>query len=311
MNLKEKLLSLNIVIDNSYLDFYCQLIDNNRSTKKEKSKTQKHHIIPRYYYRENNLEIDNSKENIVYLDYKDHILAHYYLCLCSNDKYRFNNQCALFFFLGKRNYTKAFYLERKEFIESLDDYTVIYQDFCKRNGELSSKRNLGKTGKHCSKETKRKISEANKGRPSKNKGKHIWSDAQRRYLSEKAKERFKNEPGTFTGKHHSLESIKSNSEKHKKMYEDKSNHPMYGRKHSEESIQKMRESHKKIVLTDEWKQHIRDNCKRRKVYCVELDKIYDSVKDASIEFGVATSSIIRCCNGKHKHCCGYCWKYID
>ena len=45
-NLKEKLLSLGIVEDNEYLDFYCTLIENNRDTKREKYKTQKHHIIP-------------------------------------------------------------------------------------------------------------------------------------------------------------------------------------------------------------------------------------------------------------------------
>lgn len=315
MNLKNNLLSLGLVIDNEFLDYYCSLIENNKNTKRKKSETQKHHIVPRYYYRENNLIVDDSKENIVYLNYKDHILAHYYLCLCSVEKYRFNNQCALFFFLGKKNYTESFYLERKEFIESLDSYVSIYQDYCKRISEQSHKRNSGegnpRYGEHCSEETKKKISDANKGRPSKNKGKHIWSEEQRKYFSDMAIKRFENEPGTFTGKHHSLETKKTISIKNKKRFENKKNHPMYGRKHSEESIQKMRESHKKIVLTDEWKQHIRDNCKRRRVCCVELNKIYNSVKEASLEFNVAASSVIRCCDGTHKHCCGYTWKYLD
>ena len=315
MTLKNNLLSLGLVIDNEFLDYYCLLIENNKNTKRKKFETQKHHIVPRYYYRENNLTVDDSRENIVYLNYKDHILAHYYLCLCRVEKYKFNNQCALFFFLGKKNYTESFYLERKEFIESLDSYLSIYQDYCKRNGEQSSKRNSGegnpRYGKPCSEETKKKISNANKGRQSKNKGKHIWKKKKKEHLSMMTKERFKNESGPFTGKHHSLETKKSISIKNKKRFESKNNHPMYGRKHLEESIQKMRDSHKKIVLTDEWKQHISDSCRKRSVYCVELDKIYTSIKEACLDTGSSASSIIRCCNGTHKTCGGYHWKYLD
>ena len=172
---------------------------------------------------------------------------------------------------------------------------------------------FGPKGKYrgLSEETKKKISNANKGRQSKNKGKHIWSKEQKEHLSMMTKERFKNESGPFTGKHHSLETKKSISIKNKKRFESKNNHPMYGRKHLEESIQKMRDSHKKIVLTDEWKQHISDSCRKRSVYCVELDKIYTSIKEACLDTGSSASSIIRCCNGTHKTCGGYHWKYLD
>lgn len=50
-----------------------------------KFKTQLHHIIPRKYYTYNKLEINNSRENLVNLLYKDHILAHYYLALCAKE----------------------------------------------------------------------------------------------------------------------------------------------------------------------------------------------------------------------------------
>ena len=45
MTLKEKLLVLDLVVDNEYLDKYVELIESNRETKREKFKTQKHHII--------------------------------------------------------------------------------------------------------------------------------------------------------------------------------------------------------------------------------------------------------------------------
>jgi len=84
MTLKEKLLILGIVEDNEYLDKYCEIIENNRETKKEKFKTQSHHIIPRSYYKHCSLPIDNSKENIVNLTHSDHLLAHYYLNKCAS-----------------------------------------------------------------------------------------------------------------------------------------------------------------------------------------------------------------------------------
>ena len=90
---KEDLLNLKLCIDNIYLNKYVELINANMNTKKEKHLTAVHHIIPRYYYKENNLDVDNSIRNIVNLSYPNHILAHYYLALCSeNIRYRFHNE---------------------------------------------------------------------------------------------------------------------------------------------------------------------------------------------------------------------------
>lgn len=83
MILKETLMSLNVFIDNEYFDEYIDIINNNIDRKREKFKTQKHHIIPRAYFKHNKLLLDNSDNNIVNLLYKDHILVHYYLCQCT------------------------------------------------------------------------------------------------------------------------------------------------------------------------------------------------------------------------------------
>lgn len=88
---KQKLLDLAIFIDNEYLDKYICLINNNAKPY-IKFKTQKHHIIPRAYFKYNKLKLDNSKSNIVCLEYKDHILAHYYLYKCSKSWF---NYCML------------------------------------------------------------------------------------------------------------------------------------------------------------------------------------------------------------------------
>ena len=40
------------------------------------SKGHKHHIIPRCWFKMNNLPVDNSKDNLVLLSYEDHVKAH-------------------------------------------------------------------------------------------------------------------------------------------------------------------------------------------------------------------------------------------
>ena len=87
--IKEKLLNLNIFIQNEYFNKYVELITNNLKTKREKFKTQKHHIIPRCYFKHESIKdkaIIEDKTNLVNLSYANHILAHYYLSLCSAKK---------------------------------------------------------------------------------------------------------------------------------------------------------------------------------------------------------------------------------
>lgn len=49
------------------------------------TKGHKHHIIPKCWYKMNNLPIDNSKDNLVLLRYEDHIKVHKLASLCSVD----------------------------------------------------------------------------------------------------------------------------------------------------------------------------------------------------------------------------------
>lgn len=85
MNIKKLLLDTDVVNDNIYLEKYCKLIELNLTTKRQLYKTQKHHIIPKCYYKSLNLPVNNEKNNLVNLLFKDHILAHYYLTLCAKD----------------------------------------------------------------------------------------------------------------------------------------------------------------------------------------------------------------------------------
>ena len=83
MYVKEKLLSLDIVDNNEFLDKYNQIICASKSLARIKHKTQKHHIVPKAVFLHNSEPIDNTDSNIVNLIYKDHILAHYYLFMCA------------------------------------------------------------------------------------------------------------------------------------------------------------------------------------------------------------------------------------
>ena len=101
MALKEKLLTLGIVEDNEYLDKYVRLIESNKDTKKEKFKTQQHHIIPRCYYKYLHVACDESKHNKVNLLYKDHVLAHCYLSLCAKEAwFEYNNLISIYKIFG-------------------------------------------------------------------------------------------------------------------------------------------------------------------------------------------------------------------
>lgn len=127
--LKQKLLELNIVVDNEYLDKYINLILSNRYNKKQKNLTQVHHIIPRKYFIHQNIHIDNSKENLINLEYKDHILAHYYLALCSAcDWFRYSNESAVKFCINNRYYKKLDFYESdiSNLLHILDKLQELY-----------------------------------------------------------------------------------------------------------------------------------------------------------------------------------------
>ena len=93
----DKLIETNLFnIDNQYFLLYVDLIYNNLTTIKIKYKTQQHHIIPKCYFKSNCKPIDNSNDNIVNLYLTDHILAHYYLALATNnDNFKYQNTISI------------------------------------------------------------------------------------------------------------------------------------------------------------------------------------------------------------------------
>lgn len=141
--LKQKLIDLGLCKKNKYLTKYVKLIISNLNTKKQKG-YDRHHIIPRYYYKYNNLELDNSLENLVCLSRSDHLLAHLYLCFCStNDDYMYANSYAVGM-LTRQKYTG----HKNVITYDLEDFILQHKDEINKASkifsELQSKRNIGK-----------------------------------------------------------------------------------------------------------------------------------------------------------------------
>jgi len=135
INVRQFFTENNLVIENEYFKEYCAIIDKNLVTAKQDGKTQKHHIIPKAYFKQNNLEIDNSKENLVNLLYVDHLKAHCCLALCLKD-----SLLAYKMFLAANKLLGSRYVNDLEKFKLLcTEDLLIYQEAYEANRELLSK----------------------------------------------------------------------------------------------------------------------------------------------------------------------------
>ena len=83
-----------------------------------------------------------------------------------------------------------------------------------------------------------------------------------------------------------------------------------GKHHAEETKKKISEAGKGRILSEESKKKIGKG-NGKPVYCIELDKIFESTCEASRELGISQSSISLVCRGKRKTAGGYHWEYVD
>lgn len=103
-------------------------------------------------------------------------------------------------------------------------------------------------------------------------------------------------------------------ETRKKISENGYHYGMLGKKHSNEAKAKMSKSRTGRVFSDETKKKISDAHKKlrnKRVYCEELDCIFESLDEAAEKIERTKSAIVYCCKGKTKTCKGYHLKYID
>ena len=153
-------------------------------------------------------------------------------------------------------------------------------------------------------ETRKKLSEAHKGKPAHNKGVPM-SEEQKKKISEANK-----------GKHHSEEQKKKISEA---LIGEKN--PFYGRQHSEESKNKISEAkkgkpayNKGVPMSEEQKKKMRNDKRSKKVRQLTLDgefvREWSSLKECERN-GFNHSVVGKCCQGKLKSAYGFKWCYAE
>lgn len=124
-DVKQTLLNHNGFIDNEYLDLYCRLVERNGRTQIRHGVTNSHHIIPKSWFKLNKQTVDNTQSNLVNLVYREHVLAHYYLCLCTTDELQFANELALMCLLNR----KKLNVVDKQLVMGLPLYNNIYEHY--------------------------------------------------------------------------------------------------------------------------------------------------------------------------------------
>ena len=86
-----------------------------------------------------------------------------------------------------------------------------------------------------------------------------------------------------------------------------------GRKLTEEHKQKLSEAAKKrhTPCSEQARENIRKASHKRKIYCEELDTIFESVQECARQIGASPSNISKLCNGRGKTLKGYHLRYYD
>lgn len=202
---------------------------------------------------------------------------------------------------GWDNFSHEILFERLTEEEAGEKEKQLIAFYNSTNQDLGYNISLGGTksriGLPCSEETKEKISKANTGRR--------WSLEARQKMSESRKGLFAGEKHPLYGKkgkdapaygyHHTDECKQKMSELKQGLYNGKKN-PMYGKNHTKESIKKNKENqpHKKEII------------------CLETQKVYSSMAEASRELNICRSSLGPHCDGKKNfsNVGGYHFKYL-
>ena len=148
----------------------------------------KHHIIPRCWFKMNNLPIDNSDANLVLLTKEQHGKVHKLMSLCAKDEQLKRNMVIAAHLMGLPT-TSLKYTPTKEVIQKISE---------------ALKGNTFWLGKHHSDESRKKISASMKG---KLKGRTLTDDVKKKLSVLKLGEK-----NPFFGKHHSEETRKKMSE---------------------------------------------------------------------------------------------------
>ena len=140
MNLKEALLSFDGVIDNEYLDQYVNLVNNTFSFS-DQNYFEKHHVIPvSFYYKQRdptmsysqhryNIVNADTRNYLVRLPFKQHCLAHWLLCKCTEGKLSYSTRAAFLKMTGVKIKATTLTEEDLDSIQQLRNQVMLDHPF--------------------------------------------------------------------------------------------------------------------------------------------------------------------------------------
>lgn len=122
-----------------------KIVKNNQKFAKEKTTGRHlHHVIPRSFFRSNNIPIDNTSDNLVSLTPYEHCIIHFYIykCCCQQLKRSAAYTVHLMYALAEKSLSDKY----------LDNFASMYNEATsflgvKPNKETRRKMSAAKTGK--------------------------------------------------------------------------------------------------------------------------------------------------------------------
>jgi hypothetical protein len=218
-------------LDNKYTKTYYRIIHRAKARTKPEGYTEKHHIIPKC----KPLCGPNTRENLVALTFKEHWVCHHLLLKMVEGILKSKMYCA-FKRMGQTNGKQDKVINSK-----------MFERIKTANRALCSGKNNPRYGKHHSEESKRKISESNKGNKPTEEQRKKLIESHKGYVPSEESKRKNSESNK--GKHN----IKRTEEGKRNMslaHKGLDNHQT-GRKRSEETKQKLILAWKKRKLKGE------------------------------------------------------------
>lgn len=192
----------------------------------------------------------------------------------------------------------------KDEAEQKEIELIAYYRSCERAFGYNIQHGGNSIGKH-SEETKRKISIANKGKPTWCKGKHHSVYTKQKlsiiHTGKKLTEETKRKISlAHKGKPQTKESI------------EKRRIANTGKKRTEEQRKRLSESLKgRIVVQSEETRNKISRTMSIPVLCVETNTFYYGIREAQRKTGISNGSICDCLKGRLKKAGGYHWKYAN
>lgn len=192
-------------------------------------------------------------------------------------------------------------------------HTCIYDEEC-HGYNMTYGGDEGRRNTVVSDETKLKMSIAHTGEKNGFYGKH-HSEETKELLSLQRKGNNTGEDNSFYGKQHSEETknklSKFASERTGEKNPNYGNHKLAGENHPWYGKHLPKETRDKISKSRIGKYTGKNSPNAKPVICLELNKIFDTGKQAAEELDLDASSISKCCKGKVKSVKGYTFEYVN